>query len=308
MQTILGSNGAIGIELAKSLTEYTDQIKLVSRNPKKVNTNDNLQVADLTKRDEVFESVKGSEIVYLTIGFDYNLKVWQELWPELMKNVLDACHKHGSKLVFFDNVYAIGKEYINHITEACPISPTSKKGLVRAKVDRMVLEAMESEKVDAAIVRSADFFGPVRDKSMLMIMIYDNLIKGKKAQWFCNANAKHSMTYCPDAGKGTALIGNTSTAYHQIWNLPTDRNALTGKQWVELFASEMGTSAKVQVLPGWAIQGIGWFSPIMKELYEMSYQFDSDYFFDSSKFDKLFNYTPTTNEEAVKQTIAALKA
>jgi len=37
MQTILGSGGAIGIELAKALTAYTLDIKLVSRNPKKVN-------------------------------------------------------------------------------------------------------------------------------------------------------------------------------------------------------------------------------------------------------------------------------
>lgn len=36
MQTILGSGGAIGIELAKALKEFTSEIKLVSRNPKKI--------------------------------------------------------------------------------------------------------------------------------------------------------------------------------------------------------------------------------------------------------------------------------
>jgi nucleoside-diphosphate-sugar epimerase len=45
----------------------------------------------------------------------------------------------------------------------------------------------------------------------------------------------------------------------------------------------------------------------MKELYEMRYQYDKDYFFDSSKFNKHFNFTPTTNEMAVKQTIKELK-
>lgn len=42
MQTILGSGGAIGTELAKHLTNYTGQIRLVSRNPKKVNLTDEL--------------------------------------------------------------------------------------------------------------------------------------------------------------------------------------------------------------------------------------------------------------------------
>ena len=34
--TILGSTGTIGRELAKALTQYTGDIRLVSRNPKRV--------------------------------------------------------------------------------------------------------------------------------------------------------------------------------------------------------------------------------------------------------------------------------
>ena len=42
MQTILGSGGAIGLPLAKELKSFTSQIRLVSRNPKKVNDTDEL--------------------------------------------------------------------------------------------------------------------------------------------------------------------------------------------------------------------------------------------------------------------------
>jgi pyruvate/2-oxoglutarate dehydrogenase complex dihydrolipoamide dehydrogenase (E3) component len=41
-QTILGSGGAIGIELAKVLKTYTGDIRLVSRNPRKVNDEDEI--------------------------------------------------------------------------------------------------------------------------------------------------------------------------------------------------------------------------------------------------------------------------
>ena len=47
MQTILGANGTIGSVLAKELTAYTNQIRLVSRNPKKVNEIDELFPVDL---------------------------------------------------------------------------------------------------------------------------------------------------------------------------------------------------------------------------------------------------------------------
>jgi nucleoside-diphosphate-sugar epimerase len=306
-QTILGAGGAIGVELAKALTAYTSDIRLVGRNPKKVNATDELFIADLSIREEVFKAVEGSEIVYLTLGYDYNTKLWQQMWPPLIKNVVDACEKHQAKLVFFDNVYAIGGDNVKHITENSPISPSSKKGEVRAQVDKIILDSIEKGKIKAIIARSADFFGSVKDKSLLMNMVYDNLAKGKKAQWFCNIKVIHSTSYAPDLGKGTAMLGNTEAAYNQIWNLQTDHQKITGQEWINLFAAEMKGSNKAQVLPGWGIKALGLFVPILKEMYEMRYQYDRDYYFDSSKFNTYFNYTPTSNAEAVKQVVAELK-
>jgi hypothetical protein len=70
------------------------------------------------------------------VGYDYNTKLWQEKWPPLIKDVVDACIQHNCKLIFFDNVYAIGGDHVKHITENSPISPSSQKGEVRALVDR----------------------------------------------------------------------------------------------------------------------------------------------------------------------------
>ncbi|WP_164224219.1 NAD(P)H-binding protein, partial [Stenotrophomonas maltophilia] len=63
-QTILGAGGAIGIELAKALPTYTADIRLVGRNPKKINANYELFKADLSNRDQVINAVEGSEVVY----------------------------------------------------------------------------------------------------------------------------------------------------------------------------------------------------------------------------------------------------
>jgi len=157
-QTILGAGGAIGIELAKELSKYTSKIRLVSRNPKKVNSTDELFQADLLLREQVFQAVEGSEIVYLTVGFDYNTKLWQKTWIPLIKNVVDACKQNKAKLVFFDNVYAIGGDNVKHITENSPISPTSKKGEVRAEVDKQIIENVEKGNIEALIARAPDFF------------------------------------------------------------------------------------------------------------------------------------------------------
>jgi len=45
------------------------------------------------------------------------------------------------------------------------------------------------------------------------------------------------------------------------------------------------------------------FSGMMKELKEMQYQNDRDYFFDSAKFEKRFSVTPTSYENGLEEVI-----
>ena len=307
MQTILGANGTIGSVLAKELTAYTNQIRLVSRNPKKVNEIDELFPVDLSDASRVEKAIEGSEVVYLLVGFDYNIKVWQDKWPKLMRAAIDACINHKSKLVFFDNVYMYDINAIPHMTENSVINPPSKKGAVRKEIADMLLNEVNSGKLTALIARSADFYGPNNDKSYLLEMVYKNIKKGKKPNWFIDINKKHSFTYTPDAAKATALLGNTLDAYNQVWHLPTDKNTLTVKEMIELFANEMNVENKVSVLPMWLLRILGLFIPIMKEMPEMMYQYDSDYFFDSSNFDKRFNFKTTSYKEGVKLTIEQTK-
>lgn len=307
MQTILGANGTIGSVLAKELTAYTKQIRLVSRNPKKKNETDELFPADLSDASQVEKAIEGSEVAYLLVGFDYNIKVWQNKWPKLMRATIDACIKHKAKLVFFDNVYIYDINAIPHMTENSVINPPSKKGAVRKEIADMLLNEVKSGKLTALIARSADFYGPNNDKSILLEMVYRNIKKGKKPNWFIDANKKHSFTYTPDAAKATALLGNTANAYNQVWHLPTDKNALTGKEMIALFAKEMDVENKVSILPMWLLKILGLFIPIMKEMPEMMYQYDRDYFFNSNKFDKRFNFKTTTYQEGVKQTVEQTK-
>ncbi|MBK8883852.1 MAG: NAD-dependent epimerase/dehydratase family protein [Bacteroidales bacterium] len=305
MQTILGANGTIGSVLAKELTNYTDKIRLVSRNPRKVNSTDELFPADLSEPGAVDQAVAGSEVVYLVVGLDYKLSVWEDKWPKLMRATIDACIKHNARLVFFDNVYMYDKWEIGKMTETSAINPPSRKGAVRKEIAGMLLDEVKAGKLMALIARSADFYGPGNEKSFVTEMVYKNLKKEKRSNWFVDADKKHSFTFTPDAAKATALLGNTPDAYNQVWHLPTDKNSLTGRQFIDLFAREMNASGKVTVMPVWMLTILGLFIPILGEMPEMMYQYDRDYLFDSSKFDKRFSFTTTTYQDGVRQTVAA---
>jgi nucleoside-diphosphate-sugar epimerase len=308
MQTILGSGGAIGTSLARELHSYTKEIRLVSRDPARIHETDHLFPADITDPAQVDKAVRGSEVCYLTVGLKYSLKTWRQQWIPLTQSVVDACVKYGCRLVFFSNVYAIGADGIGHITEDSPIAPSSKKGEIRSRVERIILERAEQGKLEAIVARSPEFFGPVKKgNSAMMRMVYDNLRKGRAAQWFCRADKVHTMGYTPDLAKATALLGNTPSAFSQVWNLPADPVPLTGREWVELFAEALHVTPKITVFPGWSVAALGLFLPVLKELHEMLYQYDRDYVFDSSKFRTAFNFAPTTNREAVKETVRVLE-
>lgn len=304
MQTILGSGGAIGTQLAIELTHFTDKIRLASRNPKKVNPNDELFVCDLTSAEETDKAVAGSEVCYLTVGLPYNTKVWQESWSKIMTNVIASCKKYNSKLVFFDNVYMYDRNFLNPMTENTPVKPSSKKGEIRRAIADQLLIEMRTDSINALIARSADFISPTG--SILIETVYKNFKQGKKASWLLSDNMIHNFTYYKDAAKATALLGNTPDAYGEVWHLPTDRTPMTGKEWIKLLAKEMGVEPRYSVLPDWLLAILSLFVPILKEIKDVGYQYDRHYLFDSSKFEQKFNFRPTKPELAIKELVQVL--
>ena len=306
MQTILGAGGAIGVQLAKSLKTYTDDIRLVSRHPSKVNSTDSLFSVDLRDPAAVKTAVKGSRVVYLTVGLPYRTTVWKKDWPVIMRHVIQACVEYKSRLVFFDNLYMYGAESLNPATEKSAINPPSRKGRIRADVAQMIWDAVEKKGLEALIARSADFYGPsVRNASVLSETVIKPLSKGQTANWLVNDTFKHSFTNTADAGKATALLGNTPDAFGEVWHLPTAPNPLNGKEWVELVARELGVQPKYRVVSRNFVWFLGLFLPVMRESYEMLYQYDRDYVFNSDKFEKRFGMKPTSYADGIRELIGA---
>lgn len=298
IQTILGAGGVIGKELAKILPRYTEQVRLVSRHPEKINASDEIFTADLNNLSQVEEAVKGSEVIYLTAGLPYNIKIWQEQWPRIMQNSILACKKYGAKLIFFDNIYIYGK--VNGpITENTPYHPCSKKGKVRLQLTQMLTEAWNKGDITGAIVRSADFYGPGADNAPFNLLVLDKLRQHQKAQWICKDNVRYSMTFTPDAASGTALIGNTADAVNQVWHLPASSESVTAGDLIKLSAEIAGASAKHILLKKPMISLTGLFNRNVREMKEMLYQYEYDYIFDSSKFEKRFNVKAATYKEGI---------
>jgi nucleoside-diphosphate-sugar epimerase len=298
VQTILGANGVIGQELSRNLAQMSIRVRQVSRSPKPVNTDDELFSADLLDARATAQAVSGSEVTYLVAGLKYDHKVWEEQWPRVMRNAIDACKRHGSALVFFDNVYAYGRVE-GTMTEDTPYNPCSRKGEVRARIATMLMDEVRSGELRGAIVRAADFYGPGAVLSLTHATVTARLKAGKTPQWIGNAQAEHTFTYTPDAGRSLALIGNTPSAYGQVWHAVTSKEPMTGERFVRLACEIAGRPYSLQVAPRWMLQIMGVFVPVMRENMEMLYQFEQDYRFDSSKVERAFGLSVTEYRDGI---------
>lgn len=305
MQTVLGAGGPIADELAKELyRSYATDIRLVSRNPTRVNATDEIVAADLTDPEATSRAVAGSEIAYLTVGLPLDSELWERQFPIIMRNVIDACAEHGVKLVFFDNTYMYpGVSALQ--TESTAFAPAGRKGRVRAEMTTMLLEAMRDGRVEALIGRAPEFYGPDQTKSYTNSLVFDRIKAGKRPFVPINAHAKRSLIWTPDASRALAVLGNTPDAYSQTWHLPVDPDRQTYAQLIEI-ASEI-TTRKIgyMVLPIVAF-GLGRrFVKPLDEMYELLARYRDDNVFDSAKFAARFpSFRVTSYRRGVEQILA----
>jgi nucleoside-diphosphate-sugar epimerase len=304
MITILGAGGAIGNELAKELTARNRRIRLVSRNPKASTGAVETLAADLSQLDDTVRAISGSAVAFLLVGLKYDLNSWRELWPRIMRNAIEAAKRANARLVFFDNVYMYGK-VDGAMTEETPFRPCSRKGEIRAEIATTLLNEIKAGNLTALIARSADFYGPGARTGVPNILVFDKLAKGQKPAWLANDSVKHSFTFTSDAGRSLVQLIDSEGSWNQTWHVPTAPDPPTGKEFIGLAAKEFGTTPKHRVLTRPMLKVAGWFDATVRESYEMLYQSEFDYVFDSSKFARAFPDQPTSYAAGIRKTAQA---
>jgi nucleoside-diphosphate-sugar epimerase len=306
IHTILGAGGVISGGLAKELLLHQIPVRLVSRHPSP-RQGATILAANLTDPDQTLQAIQGSSVVYLCVGLKYDYAVWRQQWPRIIDNTIEACKRTGARLIFFDNVYMYGK-VAGAMTEETPYDPYSRKGDLRARIATQLMSEVRKGNITATIARAADFYGPGADRTSIPnLLVFQRLVKNQQAQWLANATVKHSFTYTGDAAKALYLLASDENAWTQAWHLPTAPDPLTGSAFIAAAAEALGKVSRYTVLPKWMVRLGGLFDKTTSELHEMLYQYEADYLFDSSKFEKAFNFHPVSYGEGIKATANAYK-
>jgi nucleoside-diphosphate-sugar epimerase len=118
-------------------------------------------------------------------------------------------------------------------------------------------------------------------------------------------DAPHSWTYVHDVARTLVTLAREERAWGRPWHVPTNP-PLSQREVVAALAGAAGLPApEVRGIPNWLITALGVASPMMRELKEVTYQFERPFVLDSSAAAETFGLEPTPMDEAIRVTLTA---
>lgn len=258
-----------------------------------------MAAADASDPAQARAASAGAAYIYNCLNAPYTQ--WPEVFPALQAGVLSAAEAVGAKLIVAENLYMYGP-VAGPLTEELPYVAKTRKGATRARMAEELLAAHAAGRVQVVMGRASDFFGPgVRD-SMIGERIFEPALAGGKVQMLGDLDAPHTITYVGDFGRALVTLGGHDAAYGQAWHVPS-APTLTTRQFIERVYEEAGTYPQIGGAPGFAVRALGLFSPIMREIGEMLYEFEEPFVVDHSRYAAAFGVNVTPHREAIRRTL-----
>lgn len=301
LNVVLGGTKNVGYFIVKELRNRNLPVRIVARNP--IDDQDFL-AADMSNYEDILSALKDAKAVYVCSSFLYTTKTWQKEWPKFAKNLIEIAANRSIKIVYLDNTYLYGPPPLkNPINEQHEQNPSSKKGIIRKDVTKLLIEANKDKKIDLVIGRSANFVSPKFKTGLLYFSFLEKMLIGKNPDYLGNVDAQQAFSFVPDVARALVELGESDFHQGEVFHLPV-LDPMTPNQIIELYNKELESNFIIKPLSLVMHKFLGLFSPLLKELIETRYQTDNTYILDDSKFKKTFpNYSPTETKKAYVQVV-----
>ena len=305
---VIFGTGAIGLATLGALRRRGETVRLVNRSGT-APVPDDVDVVQGDAGDPSFTTAaaNGAQVVYQTLAPPY--PQWVELFPALQAGVLAAAQAAGARLVSMENVYMYGRPAGQPLTEDRPYTAHTKKGQLRARMARELLAAHQAGRVQVAIGRASDYFGPRGGAlSNLGDRVFPAALAGKTATVLGDPDQPHTYTYIPDIGEGLAVLGEHPDAPGEVWHLPNDPHTQTTRQLVDTIYQLAGQPrTKLRGTPALLLRALGVINPTVRELVELQYEFQEPFIVDSTKIATKLDVHATPLDQALAETLASYR-
>jgi nucleoside-diphosphate-sugar epimerase len=297
---IIGA-GPVGTTTAMELLQQGHQVKIATRSGTGPD-DPRVERLKVDAADSKAVSVVAKNVDAILNCANPKYTRWDTDWPPIAKSLLQAAEQTGAGLVTMSNLYGYGSQH-QTMDSQTPLESTGKKGLVRANMWLQAKSAHEEGRVRATEVRASDFFGPGVIDANMGERVVPLVLQDKSVQLMGKADVLHSFSYMPDVARTLCAVATSDHAWGRPWMVPSITT--TQRQFVnDLSRAANVRPVKISTLPAALIRVLGLVVPLMRELGEVQYQFNSRFVIDASETTTTLNIEATSADDAFAKTIA----
>ena len=292
--------GPVGWTIAEQLAERGDLVRILTRSGSGPEHHliERLRI-DASDGAALGTAVAGAAAVFHCIhGSAYSAAAWKRELPTAEAVVLEAAGQQGALAVFPESLYSYSRpnEVMTEDSERAAV--TGKRGIRTA-----LLAARAASTTDTISVVASDFYGPRARTAHAGERMVPSVLKGAPIRLIGDPDAPHSFTYVPDLAAAMIAAADLPRTPDRVLHAPT-LPALTQRLLAGAFAAAAGVNApKLAGAPGKVVRALGVVMPSMREIGEMTYQFDRPFVMDSSTSEQILGLSPTSLETAAEETV-----
>ena len=303
---IVFGTGQVGHVVARQLIEQGIDVVAVNRDGRADLPGAEVVAGDATDPTFTTRVTAGADVVYFCLNALHYAR-WAEEFPPLQRGVLAGAEAAGARLVVLDNLYSYGRPDGRDLVESLAAHPTSDKSATRAAMTVELLEAHRSGRVEVAIGRASDYFGPGATRSALGETVFATALQGRTAQVMGDPDQLHSYSYTPDVAAGLIVLATRPEAPGSVWHLPVAETRTT-HQIIEHVYGLAGHRPRSFAAGRTTLRLLGVVKPEMREYLHTLYQFTDRWVVDDSAFRSTFGDLSTPLDDALATTLEWYRA
>ena len=307
---VLGATGGIGGAVANRLVQAGWTVRALYR------------PSSTGERDPRFDWIEGDAINAADVGAAADgvslivhavnppgYRNWATVVLPMLDNTIAAARANGARIILPGTVYNYGPDALPNLSEDAPQKPRTRKGKVRAEMERRLKAAAETGQATVLIVRAGDFFGPTAVNNWLSQGIVTPGKRPTALTYPGKPGVGHQWAYVPDvADTMVGLVEKGGLADFASFHMEGHWDPDGTKMIAAIQRALGGKPLPVKAMPWWIMRLLSPFIPLMAEMTEMEYLWQTPVRLLNGRLVAQLGAEPRTSlDDAMRATLTALK-
>lgn len=308
---VLGATGGIGGAVAERLVTAGWTVRGLYRPSSMGDRDDRLEwiAGDAMAQTDVAAAAEGASLIVHAVN-PPGYRNWARVVLPMLENTIAAARANRARIILPGTVYNYGPDALPNLAEDAPQNPRTRKGRIRAEMERRLRAAASSGEASVLIVRAGDFFGPTAANSWLSQGILPSGGRPKALTYPGRPGVGHQWAYVPDVAETMVrLLERGDLAAFETFHMeghwdPDGRQVLAAVQ-----RALGGDALPVKAMPWFAMRLLAPFVPLMAELTEVEYLWRKPVRLLNDRLTARIGAEPRTPlDEAMRATLSARRA